>query len=96
MKTESAPQISVDQYQDIADDFLEHIIGHPEAWISDESCISDFDFEIDFENGKVTHDPEKIIEKTKERYGVDISGIADEYMVKIFERIRILSPKYKS
>lgn len=84
-KIEYAPQIGVEQYEDIAQDFLEHVVEHPEAWISDLSSVYDFEYDT----------KEEAWERIKKRYGVDVSDIEDLNLVKIFERIRILSPNYQ-
>jgi hypothetical protein len=93
---EMAPQISVDQFEDIAVDFMLKIFGmeYADVLITDESSIYDFD-EIEFpedSNKPVKHNTGTCLQKIKEIYGLDVSDIKGLFLVKIFERIRILRP----
>ena len=89
---EMAPQISIDQFEDIAADFIPKIFGmaYEDVLITDESSIYDFDFELDLKNSRVNHHTEEYLNKIKEVYGLDVSDIKGLLLVKIFERIRIL------
>ena len=81
-------QILVDQYEDIANDFIPKIFGVDKFLITDESSIYDFNFEI--VDGKIKRETEATLKKIKEVYGIDVSDIEDLLLIKIFERIRIL------
>ena len=89
-KIEFAPQISVEQFEDIAVDFFPKILDRPysSVLITDESSIYDFDFELTEE--EVKHDTHPILKKIKDVYKIDVSDIEDLNLCKIFERIRIL------
>lgn len=86
---EFAPQFSVDTYEDIARVFFPKIFGmdYEDVMITDESSIYDFDFELN-----VDHQTGDILNKIKSEYNLDVSDVEDLLLVKIFERIRILSP----
>ena len=93
-KIEFAPQINIDQYEDIAVDFMPAILGHEyhDCWISDESLLSDFSPK-DFIKGTSQwgYDVmQEIAKKVQSRYGVDISDMEDPYLWEIFQRIRML------
>lgn len=89
---EPAPQVQIEQYEDILEDFTNRVI-YPilkvkDLWVSDWSSLHDFDAEI--VDGKVVHHTEEFLEKIKEVYGIDISDVEDLLLVEIFKRIRIL------
>jgi len=87
MEFELAPQFSVEQYEDIAQGFFPRILDmdYDDVLITDESSIYDFDSgEEDATKG--------ILRKIEDAYGIDVSDVEDLLLVKIFERIRILSP----
>ena len=83
-KIEYAPQISVEQFQDVADIFMKQILDMSpgDYLITDESSIDDFDVQID--------STENILKKIKQIYNVDVSDIEGLLLVKIFERLRVL------
>jgi len=83
-KIEYAPQISVEQFQDVADIFMKQILDMSpgDYLITDESSIDDFDVQID--------STENILKKIKQIYSVDVSDIEGLLLVKIFERLRVL------
>ena len=89
---EIAPQVLAEQYEDIANHFIPQIIGVKGFLITDESSLLDFNFEI--EDGKVKRDTDKTLKKIEDIYGVDVSDIKDLNLIKIFERLRILSPVF--
>lgn len=89
-KIEFASQILTEQYEEIADHFLPAIFGIKEFFISDESSLDDFNFEIVDE--KLQRDRERTFQKIKEIYGVDVSDL--DYLTEIFKRLRILSPVF--
>jgi hypothetical protein len=69
----------VDQYPELARDFLERILDIKGAWISDESSLSHF------------HEQETnefLIEKIRRVYGADVSDIPGGNLADIFDRIR--------
>lgn len=81
-----APQKKVLSYGELLSDFLNKVLGHPEAWISDESSLHDFDFEL---AGKsVQHNPQRILRKIKRIYGVDVSDVRGLKIVDILKRIK--------
>ena len=92
MDIELAPQFSVDTYEDIARVFFPKIFGmdYEDVMITDESSIYDFDFELT--ENRVNHQTSDILNKIKSEYNLDVSDVEDLLLVKIFERIRILSP----
>jgi hypothetical protein len=92
MNFEFAPQYSVEMYEDIARVFFPKIFGmdYADVMITDESSVYDFDFELT--EDKVDHQTSDILNKIKSEYNLDVSDAEDLLLVKIFERIRILSP----
>ncbi|MGY5876970.1 MAG: hypothetical protein RTU30_14565 [Candidatus Thorarchaeota archaeon] len=76
------PQYQIVQYEDVAKDFIEAIVGVPysKVFISDRSSIWDF-------NNLWDEDESEIFARIRERYGVDVSDIEDGNLVRIFERI---------
>jgi hypothetical protein len=93
MEFELAPQYSVETYEDIARVFFPKIFGmdYANVMITDESSIYDFDFELLAED-QVDHQTGVILNKIKSEYNLDVSDVENLLLVKIFERIRILSP----
>ncbi len=89
---EIAPQVLADQYEDIANHFIPQIIGVKGFLITDESSLLDFNFEI--VDGKIKRETKKTLKKIKKIYDVDVSDIKDLNLMKIFERLRILSPVF--
>ena len=77
----------IDNHFETAEKFTESILGFAPGgpfFISDESCLSDFE---DSEK-----DPIDYVGRTKEVFGVDISDIEDGYLLRIFERIDEADP----
>lgn len=91
-KIELAPQVLTEQYEDIAEHFLPAVLGIKRFLITDESSLYDFDFEL--VDSKIKRDTESVLKKIQEIYGVDVSDISDLNLMKIFERLRILSPVF--
>ena len=85
---EFAPQIGVDQYDNIAKVFLREVFDQEGALITDESSL--YDFMDLFED----RNPKKHLEKIQKLYDVDVSDIEGLNLVQIFERLRILSPRF--
>ena len=75
-----APQIRIEQYEDIATYFFPKILNrnYEECLITDESSLYDFDKE------------EVSLKRIKKVYGLDVSDIKGLILVKIFERISVL------
>ena len=72
----------VDGHLALAKDFLKRILDLDWAWISDESCLSDF------------HTQETdgfLIEKIRAVYAVDVSDISNGNLAEIFDRIAAYS-----
>ena len=78
---EFAPTVEIKQYEQIAVDFFEKVLGmnYYECFISDESSLWDF-------HGEETN--EEYYRKIADVYGVDVSDIESGNLVQIFERIR--------
>ena len=93
-KIEIATHVLVGQYEDIANHFIPEILGIKIFCITDESSLLDLNFKI--VDKKVKRNTDKDLEKIKKVYGVDVSDIEDLNLVKIFERLRILSPIFNS
>ncbi|MGY5853233.1 MAG: hypothetical protein RTU92_06670 [Candidatus Thorarchaeota archaeon] len=76
------PQHLIGQYEHVAKDFIEAIVGfsYSNVFISDRSSIWDF-------SNLWNEDESEIFGRIRERYGVDVSDIEDGNLVKIFERI---------
>jgi hypothetical protein len=75
---EFAASMRVDQHSGLAKDFVERILGLDWAWISDESSL--WDFHSDETN-------ERLTEKIRHVYGVDVSDISSGNLADIFGRI---------
>jgi hypothetical protein len=90
---EISPQISVDQFEDIAVAFFPAILDmeYKDVLITDESSLYDFDSEIDPDSKRVIHRTQERLDRIKKVYKIDVSDIEDLFLIKIFERIRILS-----
>ena len=90
---EIAPQIQIEQYEDILIDFIARVIkpimGIEEVMLTDESSLHDIDAEIT-EKG-IIHHTEEFLNKIKEVYGIDVSDAENLLFIDIFKRIRILS-----
>jgi hypothetical protein len=80
MKIESAETDKVSEVEDIIERILD-VVGHPEAYVTDESMISDF-FDIGLDKkGKA-----KEIERVRKCLGVDVS--IDDYLFEIALRMK--------
>ncbi|HEY1160115.1 MAG TPA: hypothetical protein VGE83_05760 [Terracidiphilus sp.] len=75
---EFASQERVNAYPELADDFIQRVLGLQSAWISDESSLWDF-------HSDETND--FLYSKIKETYGVDVSDIESAKLCEILERI---------
>jgi hypothetical protein len=75
---EFAASNRVGQHSELAKDFVQRILEVDWAWISDESSLWDF-------HGDETND--KLLEKIRRIYGVDVSDISSGNLADIFERI---------
>jgi hypothetical protein len=75
-----APRVEIEQYEQIASDFFEKILGmnYHECLITDESSLWDF-------HGEETN--ETYHRKIAEVYRVDVSDIESGNLVQIFKRI---------
>lgn len=82
---EFAPQVVIEQYYDLVDIFLKEVFDVEGAWISDESSLYDFPFVEEDE------DEEPTLDKIKRIYEVDVSDIEKLNLVKVLERIKILT-----
>lgn len=69
----------IDQYGDIAGDFMKHVVGIEieRCFISDESSLPDFPCAT----------LQEYCDKTMDRFGVDISDMVNATFAEIFERI---------
>jgi hypothetical protein len=76
---EFAATVKIDQYRDIARDFLDRIfhLNYDECFISDESSLGDFH----------AGDSDELHRKIAIIYGVDVSDVERGLLVGIFERI---------
>ena len=89
---EMASQIGIDAYQDIADVFLREVFDTEGALITDESSLTDFLCLCDDrETAK-----KECLEKVEKLYGIDVSDVEGLLLLKIFERLRILSPRFQN
>jgi hypothetical protein len=68
----------VSQHPELLKEFIQRILELDWAWISDESSLDDF-------HGDETND--KLIEKIRHIYGVDVSDIPSGNLADIFDRI---------
>lgn len=82
-RVEAAPSDGVDMYQSIAEDFMRKVMGlEPgDFWITDESSLFDFEPFDDAES-------QKLHEKIRKEYSLDVSDIESGNLLEIFRRIR--------
>ena len=80
LKFECAPTDEIDQYDELADEFILEIFGIDSFMITDESSISDF--------RDRTEPVEAVYQRIQEAYGIDVRDIKGGYLVDIFKRIR--------
>jgi hypothetical protein len=73
----------VGQHSELAREFVQQILEIDWAWISDESSLGDF-------HGEETND--RLIEKIRQVYGVDVSDIPSGNLANIFDRITKNAP----
>jgi hypothetical protein len=85
------PSTQIDLYEDIARDFFERIseLQYERVFLTDISSSWDFSALFDFET--VEDVRKHLLQKNESIYGVDVSDIADGNMVRIFERLGIIS-----
>lgn len=76
LKIVFAPQNQVNFYEDIKNKFLEKVLNHPEAWISDESKLSNFNQWLP-----------GVRLLTLENFNVDILPVIDRPLSEIFAYI---------
>jgi hypothetical protein len=76
---EFAASNRVDQHAELAKDFVRRVLEIDWAWISDESSL--WDFHSDETN-------EKLVNRIRGIYGVDVSDISSGNLADIFDRIR--------
>ncbi len=75
---ELASQERVNAHPELADDFIQKVLGLEAAWISDESSLWDF-------HADETNDP--MYSRVKEIYGVDVTDVQSAKLCDILERI---------
>jgi hypothetical protein len=75
---EFASRNRVDQHSELANDFFQRILEVKWAWISDESTLGDF-------HDEETND--RLLEKIRRDYGVDVSDISNGNVADIFDGI---------
>ncbi len=75
---EFAARDRVGQHPELAKDFIQRVLEVDWAWVSDESSLGDF-------HGDETN--EKLIDKIRRIYGVDVSDISSGNLADIFDRI---------
>ncbi len=80
--------MAIEQYEELAYDLLDRVLGIKQAFISDETSLDDFDFEI--VDGEVKRDREICLKKIEEIYGVDVSDVEGLNLALICQRIEIL------
>lgn len=73
-----AANIRVNLHANLAKDFAKRVLGVEWAWISDESSLSDFSKEG-------TND--RLVQRIRTVYGVDVSDIPSGNLADIFDRI---------
>jgi hypothetical protein len=78
-EVEFGSQVAIEQYLDMADEFIKNVFNIELCFVSDDTSL------YDFEDSK-----EKIFKKVKYIYNVDISDIEDLNLVEVLKRIRIL------
>lgn len=92
---EKAPGVNVEQYDDIAEDFIPAIFGIQEWLLTDESMLDDF-VPFDIVDEKVVREQgwfEKVRDKVEKKYGIDISDMKGSYLWEIFRKIRVRTPQ---
>lgn len=79
---EFAPQISTEQFEDIAEVFFPKILKmeYRDCWVSDESSLTDF-----------PEEKEIYLRRIQKEYNLDVSDIENLILVRIFERINIIT-----
>jgi len=75
---EFAERSRIDEHPELAKDFVQRVLEIEWAWISDESSL--WDFHSDEANDKLN-------DKIRRIYGVDVSGISSGNLADIFDRI---------
>jgi hypothetical protein len=73
-----ATQERVNAHRELAEDFVQRVLGLEWAWISDESSLWDFHTE---------ESNEHLIEKIRQVYGVSVDDIESGKLCEIFDRI---------
>jgi hypothetical protein len=97
MRTLRLEQLQIREFLDIADEFLTHVVGHPEALITDRSQLCDFtgcgppkevNFECDTYNDYCDKWDRWMCEELRRRYGIEIESTRIT-LVDLFNRIRL-------
>jgi len=91
LEFEFAPQIEIESYKDIAHDLLFRVYGIKQSFITDESSLDDFNFELT-EDG-IQRDRREDFKKIEEIYGVDVSDVEGLNLAKVCQRISILGKR---
>ena len=78
MPIEFAARDRIEQHTELAEDFVKRVLEIEWAWISNESSLGDF--HIDETN-------ERLNDKIRQVYGVDVSDISSGNLADILDRI---------
>ena len=78
VQVEFAETDRIDRYPGLADDFVQRVLEHKWAWISNESSL--WDFHVEETNDRLNN-------RIRQIYGVDVSDIPSGNLAEIFERI---------
>lgn len=84
-KIVTAPRTELLTMPELEEQFLEHVLGEPAAFITDESWITDF-IELPWQGGAYDAEKERIWAKIEELYGVDVRP--EKVIVNILKRIK--------
>ena len=82
LRIECAPTDEIDQFDELADEFIPKIFDIDSFMITDESSISDF--------RDRTEPIEAAYQRIQEAYGIDVRDIKGGYLLDIFKRINLL------
>ena len=73
-----ASQERIKRHEELAEEFVQKVLGLERAWISDESSLWEF-------HAEETND--RLFAKIEEIYGIDVSDIESARLCEIFDRI---------
>lgn len=94
---EFAPQLQIEQYDDILIDFIARVVkpimGIEKVLLTDESSIYDLDAEIT-EDG-IVHHTDEFLKKIKEVYGIDMSDVENLLFIEIFKSLPLKRFRFK-